>query len=80
MKVKYIILEDNSPILFGQTLTHKTVADAMGQKVNGAGFCSIDKSNITGDISVQVFGESISLNIKSKPEDSKLIKRLFADF
>ena len=75
--MKYIIVRDReekeSAIVFPDRIIHREVArihSASGTRVVSAGFCQI------GD-HVAAWGESESLRIKSRPEDSVI---LAADF
>lgn len=64
--MKYIIvnsLNTELAIIFDEILEHKEVAG--NYKVISAGFCNKDGN---------VWGQSSSLIMKSKPEDSKLIR------
>jgi hypothetical protein len=89
---KYIIIKtahtkfskiDNVPIIFPNILNHSEMAEKFGGKENivSAGFISIYPSyNDQGEveeITYVPYGESISLGIKSREEDKKLIKYLF---
>lgn len=73
-KSKYIIIgRDEMPIVFPELLKHSDVARQMGgaHNVTGAGFC-----HITDDKYV-CYGESTSLNVKSRQEvDSKILNTL----
>ena len=72
-KIKYIIYEDCFPVLFSEANKHSDFRT--GQEITSAGFCSVFFEN--EKICVKVYGESISLKLKSKPEDAELIERLF---
>lgn len=69
MKNKYVIFENNFPILFGELFTHRDIRGGFG-KVTGAGFFYINDEN-----KVVVYGESVSLDIKSKTTDADIIQR-----
>lgn len=67
--MKYIILEEcdmEVAILFDVILKHKQVA--AGRKVISAGFVKFDS------IGPMAYGESDSLGIKARPQDSAIIK------
>lgn len=72
-KSKYIITEDNVPVIFSELApSHAEVARALfpGLKIIGAGFCYIQDNQYV------CYGESISLGVKSRGEqDSKVLNR-----
>jgi hypothetical protein len=76
---KYVIVEHEDmgipiPVLLPSVLEHKMAARAGRQgKAISAGFCAIDTA--TGVISV--WGESVSLGIKSRPEDAEALRMWF---
>ena len=66
--MKYIIVHDSGlekAILFDELLAHKDVAGRFN--VVSAGFCSIGEK-------VQVYGESVTLDMRSRKEDVVLIE------
>lgn len=67
--MKYIIVESETglelPIVFNSILTHKDVARPY--IVVSAGFCSCESGKWT------VWGESVSLQMKSRPQDEKIL-------
>lgn len=72
MKSKYIIIKDNGlemPVVFNPLIDHSTIAGA--NKVVSAGFC---RCNIDGYHSV--WGESVKLRIKSRPEDADILDKM----
>jgi hypothetical protein len=72
LKQKYIITNNNEIIVFSELLQHSAFA-----KFNpvSAGFISFGV-NKEGNPSCSCYGESISLGLKSNPEeDTKLAKR-----
>ncbi len=76
-KPKYIIA-DGSAIIFSAVITHSTMARGMG-RIDGAGFVDfqteIDSYGET-IIKAVAYGESTSLDIKSRPvEDSAILTR-----
>lgn len=75
MNKKYIITE-NGAILFGDTLTHKEVAKSFS-KILSAGFFVLSRDENECRYSVTVYGESVSLGIKSNPEDARKIEAIF---
>lgn len=58
-------------IVFAEPLTHHEVAG--GFKVISAGFCHLDHRSLEW----KCYGESISLTLKSLPEDSQLLTKQF---
>ena len=72
-KMKYVRLEQyDSFIFFPEVINHSTFKDL---KPISAGFCFI------GDTGVKCFGESFSLMLPSKQEDTKLATlQLFGPF
>ena len=74
-KSKYIIVDNANgiiPVVFTELATHKDVArGSMPGTILGAGFCSI---NVDGRY--DCYGESTSLNVKSRgEEDSRLLNK-----
>ena len=77
MRVKYIVIDETAAVLTSGALTHADLARvAQGKPINGAGFCSVDETG--DDPVVHVWGESIGLRIKSRPEDARFIKYIFS--
>ncbi len=80
---KYIIVETmghETAIMFDSLISHNDFTDSfLISRVKSAGFFVV-KSNPTkddpDDISVGVWGESVTLKIKSKKEDEILLKRV----
>jgi hypothetical protein len=76
-KAKYIIA-DGSAIVFSAVITHSTMARGMG-RIDGAGFVDFTTEvDSWGEtiIKAVAYGESTSLDIKSRPEeDSAIITR-----
>ena len=76
-KAKYVIV-GGSAIVFSAAIQHSEMV-GYNQKCEGAGFVTFSSRMDEDDNSVAVadcYGESISLNIKSRgEEDSKLINR-----
>jgi hypothetical protein len=77
--MKYIIARRNGeevPVVFSSSLTHATVASRLGFRgpdLVSAGFVSLDK-----DAKINCYGKSISLHLRSRPEDSDVIGRELA--
>jgi len=83
MNVKYIIIDECFPVLFSYGITHSDVNifPRFGNgKITSAGFCSINSCNDFEDgkrtVNVTVWGESVSLGIKSKPQDAEIIRKM----
>lgn len=73
---KYIIMEvlgHEVGIMFDSLIEHSTMA--MNGKVISAGFFSVGGGD-NKNISVSVFGKSVSLNKKSREKDSILLKNV----
>ncbi len=72
---KYIIYDDfgggDTPILFPCFVEHSRIAE--GLKVLSAG--EFDLSIEDGKLNVWAGGKSVSLNIKSREEDARIIER-----
>ncbi len=85
MKLKYVIVDDCYPILFGEYYQHSVFKNR--GTITSAGFCSIKEVETPSDrmdittvtmTEVSVWGESISLGVKSDPEhDKRLLERMF---
>lgn len=72
--MKYIILNDgmNSPILFPTFLDHSDIA--ANRPVISAGYCNISFDG--DDVEVSVYGDSFSMEIGTREEDAKHIRRM----
>ncbi len=74
--MKYIIVKDDfgteQPLVSSEILGHKDMA---GHKpVVSAGFCGF---NAEGHyVTASVWGDSTTLNVKSRPEDAALLERM----
>ena len=82
MKNKYIIIKEGSiemPILFPGLLNHIDVARGTGKEAVGAGFWDIDTNN-PDKIEYFAYGESITLGIKSREQDSEILNRFFNSY
>ena len=79
-RAKYVIV-GGSAIVFSAAITHKEMV-GYNQKCDGAGFVSFStKVDSYGEtiIVANAYGESISLGIKSREEDSMIITRQISD-
>lgn len=76
MDLKYIVTQYGFAI-FSAGETHKKIAAGMEEKPIGAGFCRVEViDHGYGFIAtVHCYGESVSLGIKSRPEDGEFINR-----
>lgn len=73
-KFKYLVYDECYPVLFTEADQHKDRAGF--NKVTSAGFARLNID--AGKITVDCWGESIGLAVKSNPElDSRLIERMF---
>lgn len=74
MKSKYLIIEDKGleiPILFSPLFKHNEVLG--GKMAVSAGFCRIKSVN---PLVVETWGNSVGLNLNSRPEDKGIIVSL----
>ena len=77
MKLKYVIGESmglDYAIFSDCGVEHSRLASGVGGRVEAAGFCSFATENGVVD-EVWVWGESVSLGVKSREEDALIIKR-----
>lgn len=71
--MKFLIYEDTGlelPIVFCDVTTHSTMANMINKKIVSAGFCSVVDGNWVA------YGDSISLGLKARKEDSNLIDKM----
>lgn len=71
MKMKYLILQNDraeAPVVFSQLLSHHDIAG--GKSVCSAGFCELDE-----DGRWMAYGQSTSLNVRSRPQDAQILNR-----
>lgn len=72
-KMKYIIVDNGqweAPVIFDEATQHYTMAQNVFGEVVAAGFVVFRPEGL------ECYGESISLGIESRPEDSKLINKM----
>lgn len=67
--MKYIVTEGQGVIIFSNGFTHSDVEAKMRVKAVGAGMIHISPDEI------KCFGESISIGIKSRSEDTDIVIR-----
>lgn len=78
--MKYIVLQhgpyDEIPIFFSDVLAHSDMHNLLRRPpIVSAGFCQMMNIDDEGNRQIRAYGESVSLNIKSRPEDSELLTR-----
>lgn len=75
--MKYIVTDNNAVAIFNNLQSHSDVARSLFGKPAGAGFMRfIAPEGDTGKISVQCYGESISIGIQSRGRvDEEIINR-----
>lgn len=82
--LKYIIDSDKDFVIFSPTINHSDMVMGFGygSKAISAGFCQLITEEVINrngmreeEIRVKCFGESISLGIKSRDEDSEIITK-----
>lgn len=79
-KMKYIIFNRSGlevPLIFPTTVNHIEIAQRIGMvfKVVSAGQCSVGN-----DGKIYCWGESISLKVKSREEDTEIINRIMENY
>lgn len=75
---KYIIYDDglnDVAVIFPNHVNHNNMAMMLGCKPISAGFVEIDGTK-SDDPQAVAFGHSVSLGLKSRPEDSKIIQKM----
>lgn len=75
MTLKYIRTKDNQVIVFPDTMLHK---DFAGFNPISAGFIDFNADE-RGFVSTYCHGESVSLKLKSFPEDTEIANRYYED-
>lgn len=80
MRLKYIVTDSGSFALFSETCVHADMARGMYGKPAGAGFARLfvdDEVENIEEVKLKIVcgGESVSLGIKSREEDEKIINR-----
>jgi hypothetical protein len=71
--MKYIITKGNQIVIFSSGFSHKEIANKIPDQVVSAGFINI------GGNKIECYGESISLGIKSRPEDTDIAIRRISE-
>ena len=75
---KYIMLDDNIPILFHCGLTHHYMAEGRVKRVTSAGFVSVH-GGPEETIFVSVYGKSVSLNSAPAKDDAYWIEKMLTE-
>ena len=76
--MKYIVFQDNSAIIFADSMNHNHMAN--GRPVKSAGFCQIETyRNQFDDIRAKIscFGESITLGVKADMNDNQILESIW---
>jgi len=84
MKLKYVVYDECYPVIFGEYANHSDVS-LKYKKPTSAGFVSLHEEDAPEGspfcqvriLTASCYGESISLGVKSHPNDARLIERLF---
>jgi hypothetical protein len=71
-KIRYIITNNQNVFIFGERNSHAEIARSAFGKVTSAGFL-VPTMRENGQIELKAHGGSLSLSIKSKDGDSKII-------
>ena len=85
MKLKYVVFDEAFPVVFGEYAQHSEVKIGLACKPTSAGFFTMtevdtpDGSKFCSSrmIEVNLYGESVSLNLKPKPDDKRVLENLF---
>jgi len=84
MKLKYVVYDNSYVVVFGEYAQHKDVGIKY-HTATSAGFFTMQEIDTPPNskfccsrmIEVNCYGESISLGLKSKPDDKFLLEKLF---
>ncbi len=79
LNAKYVIWDDGvteCAMVFNNHLTHQNMVFQMNIEPISAGFVRFENNPQDPSIEVIAFGESVSLKLKSRPEDTKIIQRI----
>lgn len=85
MRFKYILDAYGNFAIFSESDVHRDMARGMHNTIVSAGFCRIEvgagKPHGYEEVEVICFGESVSLGLKSRPEDGEIItKKINRDY
>jgi hypothetical protein len=75
--MKYVMFELDTPIVFPDHLIHADMARSQQMVATSAGFCHIGGRDELGNPQFVCYGESISLQLKSRDKDSEIMNRTF---
>lgn len=82
-QLKYVITDKREFALFTKASEHKDVANSLFGTPKGAGFCELDVHYGGRDVPIvnviECHGESISLGVKSREEDVKIMNEYLED-
>jgi hypothetical protein len=76
---KYVIWDDGlteCAIVFNNHITHADMVFKLRVEPISAGFVCLESNPQDPIINAVAFGESVSLNLKSRPEDSDIIQNM----
>lgn len=83
MKIKYVIIDEAYPVVISECHKHSDVL-GMDRRITSAGFFSVREEEDNSPtaicctkLAVSVWGESVSLGVKSNPTDALILERLF---
>jgi hypothetical protein len=76
-QMKYVITHDGTSVIFSEANKH---SDFSHFKPVSAGFCVIHYSDNGYGFKVDAYGESISLDLKSRKEDAGIIQRMLNEY
>jgi len=68
--LKYVVTDENDFAIFTTLTEHRKIGDSLFGKPVGAGFVTRDEQG-----NFKCYGESISLNLKSRKEDEVIINK-----
>lgn len=72
MRLKYIIYDYNTVAIFNDLISHDRMCPLNVSPIS-AGFVNISVDN--NDLRVDCYGQSYSLGISSRPEDSGIVRK-----
>ncbi|MCI4435662.1 MAG: hypothetical protein JHC33_02455 [Ignisphaera sp.] len=75
-KFKYINFENLGMVIFENQINHAEMASWLNDTPISAGFVSLPNKDENGNIA-HCYGESISLRLESRKEDTELLQRSF---
>ena len=75
MKLKYVVTNQGDFAIFTALTNHNDIGFKLHGMPVGAGFCNLEQDVDSGAVDVHCWGESISMDLKSRPEDEGIINR-----